>query len=231
MTVVGTREDGRLRRHGARAQGHGVREGAWKPAETYGEWQTRTGDIFIPKIATDEPLRLECQHFLALVAGERRPRARSRATALAVVRALELLTDVARMAAEIHPTAIVYPGTVLGEGVQGARARRRRQAAVARRRARRRSASRCRRREIGDGTIVSTGAIVFAGSTIGARVIVGDQSCVRERVTIGDDVVHRPRLARRERHDDRRADEDPGRRVHHRVLDARGATSSSRRAS
>ena len=42
---------------------------------------------------------------------------------------------------------------------------------------------------IGDGTIVSTGAILFAGSTIGARVILGDQSCVRERVTIGDDVV------------------------------------------
>jgi acetyltransferase-like isoleucine patch superfamily enzyme len=43
--------------------------------------------------------------------------------------------------------------------------------------------------EIGDGTIVSTGAIVFAGSTIGARVILGDQSCVRERVVVGDDVV------------------------------------------
>src|SRR6185503_2067307 len=43
--------------------------------------------------------------------------------------------------------------------------------------------------EIGDGTIVSTGAIVFAGSRIGARVILGDQSCVRERVAIGDDVV------------------------------------------
>ena len=37
--------------------------------------------------------------------------------------------------------------------------------------------------------IVSTGAIVFAGSTIGARVILGDQSCVRERVEVGDDVV------------------------------------------
>jgi acetyltransferase-like isoleucine patch superfamily enzyme len=42
---------------------------------------------------------------------------------------------------------------------------------------------------IGDGTIVSTGAIVFAGSRVGARVILGDQSCVRERVEIGDDVV------------------------------------------
>jgi len=42
---------------------------------------------------------------------------------------------------------------------------------------------------LGDGTIVSTGAIVFAGTTVGARVILGDQSCVRERVTLGDDVV------------------------------------------
>ena len=42
---------------------------------------------------------------------------------------------------------------------------------------------------IGADTVISTGAIVFAGSTIGARVILGDQSCVRERVTIGDDVV------------------------------------------
>jgi acetyltransferase-like isoleucine patch superfamily enzyme len=42
---------------------------------------------------------------------------------------------------------------------------------------------------LGAGTIVSAGAIVFAGSEIGARVILGDQSCVRERVRIGDDVV------------------------------------------
>ena len=43
--------------------------------------------------------------------------------------------------------------------------------------------------EIGDETIVSTGAIVFAGTNVGARVVLGDQSCVRERCTIGDDVV------------------------------------------
>ena len=43
--------------------------------------------------------------------------------------------------------------------------------------------------ELGAGTIVSTGAIVFAGSRIGARVIVGDQACVRERCEVGDDVV------------------------------------------
>jgi acetyltransferase-like isoleucine patch superfamily enzyme len=43
--------------------------------------------------------------------------------------------------------------------------------------------------ELGDGTIVSTGAIVFAGTRIGARTIIGDQSCVRERCDLGDDVV------------------------------------------
>src|SRR6266508_2161026 len=43
--------------------------------------------------------------------------------------------------------------------------------------------------ELGPGTIVSTGAIVFAGTKIGARVIVGDQACVRERCVVGDDVV------------------------------------------
>jgi acetyltransferase-like isoleucine patch superfamily enzyme len=43
--------------------------------------------------------------------------------------------------------------------------------------------------ELGPGTVVSTGAVVFAGSRLGARVIVGDQACVRERCELGDDVV------------------------------------------
>ena len=43
--------------------------------------------------------------------------------------------------------------------------------------------------EIGPGTIVSTGAVVFAGTKLGARVIVGDGARVRERCVIGDDVV------------------------------------------
>jgi acetyltransferase-like isoleucine patch superfamily enzyme len=43
--------------------------------------------------------------------------------------------------------------------------------------------------ELGAGTVVSTGSVVFAGSKLGERVIVGDQACVRERVEIGDDVV------------------------------------------
>jgi acetyltransferase-like isoleucine patch superfamily enzyme len=43
--------------------------------------------------------------------------------------------------------------------------------------------------DIGAGTVISTGAVVFAGTRVGARVILGDQSCVRERCDIGDDVV------------------------------------------
>jgi predicted dehydrogenase len=64
----------------------------WKRAATYGEWQTRSGDIFIPKIPTDEPLRLECAHFLELIAGDG-DRARVAKDGARVVRALEMLTD------------------------------------------------------------------------------------------------------------------------------------------
>ena len=90
--------------------------------------------------------------------------------------------------AEIHETAIVYPGTVLGEGVKVL------EHAVVGKQPVLSPRSTAKREslppaELGAGTIVSTGAVVFAGTRIGARVIVGDQACVRERVTIGDDVV------------------------------------------
>ncbi|MHB8470308.1 MAG: acyltransferase [Gaiellaceae bacterium] len=92
------------------------------------------------------------------------------------------------MPADIHPTATVYPGTVLGEGVRVL------EHAVVGKQPSLSPRSTAKREPlapttIGDGTIVSTGAIVFAGSQIGARVILGDQSCVRERVVVGDDVV------------------------------------------
>jgi predicted dehydrogenase len=64
----------------------------WKRAESYGEWQTRSGDIHVPKIATDEPLKLECEHFLRLVAGEG-DRSKVAEDGARVVRALERLTE------------------------------------------------------------------------------------------------------------------------------------------
>ncbi|MGH3024782.1 MAG: Gfo/Idh/MocA family protein [Gaiellaceae bacterium] len=57
---------------------------------TYGEWSTRTGDIHSPRVENAEPLRLECAHFLGLVAGEGDSLAAAR-DGLAVVRALEQL--------------------------------------------------------------------------------------------------------------------------------------------
>ena len=92
------------------------------------------------------------------------------------------------MPAEIHPTATVHPGTVLGDGVRVL------EYAVVGKQPTLGASSTAKREplpptRIGDGTVVSTGAIVFAGSEIGAGSIVGDQSCIRERVTLGDDCV------------------------------------------
>jgi predicted dehydrogenase len=50
-----------------------------------------SGDIRIPKIATDEPLRLECAYFLELLDG-RHDRAKVASDGARVVRALEMLT-------------------------------------------------------------------------------------------------------------------------------------------
>jgi predicted dehydrogenase len=36
---------------------------------SYGEWLTRTGDVFSPKIPNAEPLKLECRAFLDLMDG------------------------------------------------------------------------------------------------------------------------------------------------------------------
>jgi acetyltransferase-like isoleucine patch superfamily enzyme len=92
------------------------------------------------------------------------------------------------VSAEVHPTAVVYPGTVLGEGVRVL------EYAVVGKQPVLSPRSTATRGELplaqlGAGTVVSTGAVVFAGTTLGARVIVGDQACIRERCSIGDDVV------------------------------------------
>ena len=92
------------------------------------------------------------------------------------------------MSSDVAATAIVHPGTVLGEGCRiGDFAIVGKQPVLSPRSTARREGLPPAR--LGEGTIVSAGAIVFAGTQIGARVIVGDQACVRERVVLGDDVV------------------------------------------
>src|SRR4028118_2038985 len=36
-------------------------------AESYGEYITRAGDIYSPRISNREPLRIECEHFLEAI--------------------------------------------------------------------------------------------------------------------------------------------------------------------
>src|SRR3954449_8330818 len=88
----------------------------------------------------------------------------------------------------VADTAVVYPGTVGGEGCQILDG-----AVVGKQPSLSPRSTATKEPQppavIGAGTIVSTGAVVFAGTEIGERVIVGDQACVRERVVVGDDVV------------------------------------------
>ncbi|HEY6779447.1 MAG TPA: Gfo/Idh/MocA family oxidoreductase [Thermoleophilaceae bacterium] len=57
---------------------------------SYGEYIARSGDIFIPRVPNEEPLAIECRHFVERVRDGAEPRSGARA-GLAVVRVLEQL--------------------------------------------------------------------------------------------------------------------------------------------
>ncbi|MBV9942188.1 MAG: hypothetical protein JO262_08695, partial [Solirubrobacterales bacterium] len=59
-------------------------------ARSYGEYITRSGDIFSPRIPNVEPLRIECEHFVHCVRTGEQPRSDG-ASGLRVVRVLEEL--------------------------------------------------------------------------------------------------------------------------------------------
>jgi acetyltransferase-like isoleucine patch superfamily enzyme len=89
---------------------------------------------------------------------------------------------------EVAETAVIYPGTVIGDACRIL------DYAVVGKQPTLSARSTAKQEplpplELGAGTIVSTGAVVFAGTKLGERVIVGDQACVRERCELGDDVV------------------------------------------
>ena len=90
--------------------------------------------------------------------------------------------------AQVAETAVVYPGTELGDDVVvGDYAVVGKQPTLGPR-------STASREElpplvVGDGVRILTAAVVFAGTTLGRGVIVGDQACVRERCRLGDEVV------------------------------------------
>ena len=57
---------------------------------SYGEYIARSGDVWSPRISNEEPLRIECRHFLDRVRDGREPRSGAE-TGLRVVRVLEAL--------------------------------------------------------------------------------------------------------------------------------------------
>ena len=92
------------------------------------------------------------------------------------------------MSARIAETAVVYPGTVLGDDVVIG------DNAVVGKPPTLGDRSTARGVElpplvVGEGTAILACAVVFAGSRLGSGVIVGDQACVRERCELGDGVV------------------------------------------
>jgi acetyltransferase-like isoleucine patch superfamily enzyme len=92
------------------------------------------------------------------------------------------------MSARIAETAVLHPGVELGEDVfVGDYAVVGKQPVLGRR-------STALRDElpplaVGDGASILAGAVIFAGTRLGAGVIVGDQACVRERCDLAEEVV------------------------------------------
>jgi len=60
--------------------------------ESYGEYLTRSGDITMPQISNEEPLRIECRHFIDCIVDGSTPRTDA-ASGLRTVRVLEGLQN------------------------------------------------------------------------------------------------------------------------------------------
>jgi predicted dehydrogenase len=61
-----------------------------QPYEDYGEYIARSGDAYSPQVSNEEPLRIECRHFIECVREGRPPRSDGEA-GVRVVRVLEEL--------------------------------------------------------------------------------------------------------------------------------------------
>jgi len=88
----------------------------------------------------------------------------------------------------IHESAVVFEGTVLADGVAIGP-----NSVVGKPPTLGRSSTASRDPlpplEVGEDTAILALAVVFAGTRLGRRVVVGDQACVRERCVVGDEVV------------------------------------------
>ena len=79
-------------------------------ASSYGEYITRSGDIWSPRVSNREPLRLECEHFVECI-GEGRTPLSDGESGLRVVRVLEALQQRLDATARIGATSEAPVGT------------------------------------------------------------------------------------------------------------------------
>ena len=74
-------------------------------ASSYGEYITRSGDIWSPRVGNREPLQLECEHFVTCVREGRVPRSDG-ASGLRVVRVLAALQERLDASRRVHGAAV-----------------------------------------------------------------------------------------------------------------------------
>ena len=75
---------------------------------SYGEYIARSGDVWSPRISNEEPLRIECRHFLECVREGHEPLS-GVDSGVRVVRVLEGLDRSLRERARVHPTGAEAP--------------------------------------------------------------------------------------------------------------------------
>lgn len=104
----------------------------------------------------------------------------------AVVEAEVVVGDGAR----IGPHAVLHEGTRLGRGVRvDSHAEIGKQPLRAARSATTVAGPALPPATVGDGSLIGTGAVLYAGCTVGERVLVADYATVRERVSVGDETI------------------------------------------
>jgi predicted dehydrogenase len=80
---------------------------------SYGEYITRSGEVWSPAVPNAEPLRLECEHFIECVLGGDRPRSDG-ASGVRVVRVLEALQASLEAAGAPQPVTEAAPAAGAG---------------------------------------------------------------------------------------------------------------------
>jgi predicted dehydrogenase len=90
FTIVGTRRMATFDDMRAERKITVYDKGFDESADTYGEYITRSGDVWSPRVGNVEPLRVECEHFVHCVRTGEQPRSDG-ASGVRVVRVLEQL--------------------------------------------------------------------------------------------------------------------------------------------